>query len=106
MHSFLAKKQQHQDSNQDDGPEDSNSDVDVDYMQDPVAKAGIQDIKAVNNQLTKLAQAHSTHLVQQEQLLLLLEVLDAIMQQGESILIGAIAQVRHKYQAFHRTKKF
>ncbi len=94
MQSILAKQQSHQDSSQEDGPQETDSDVDIDGMKESMPKTSIQDIRALNNRLTKLALAHSVHLVQSDQLLLLLDALDSTMQQGDSLLVGTCAQVR------------
>ncbi len=91
MQSFLAKQQSCQDSGAED---ESDSDVDIDGVNEAAPKTGIQDIRALNSRLTKLALAHSIHLAQPDQLLLLLAVLDAIMQQGDSVLIGTNPQVK------------
>ena len=72
---------------------ESDSDVDIDGMEDAAPKLSLQDMKGLNSKLTKLATAHTIHLVQQDQLLLLLSSLGTIMQQGESLLIGTIAEV-------------
>lgn len=93
MQSILAKQQSHQDSSQEDGPQETDSDVDIDGVKESMPKSGIQDIRALNNRLTKLALAHSIHLVQSDQLLLLLDALDSTMQQGDSLLVGTCAQV-------------
>lgn len=93
MQSFLAKQQLHQDSSPEDSLHESGSDVDIDGLKETTPKNGIHDIKALNSKLTKLALAHSVHLVDLEQLLLLLDALDSTMQQGESQLIGTNAKV-------------
>ncbi len=93
MHSILAKQQSHQDSSQEDCPQETDSDVDIDGVKESVPKTGIQDIRALNNRLTKLALAHSIHLVQSDPLLHLLDALDSTMQQGDSLLVGTCAQV-------------
>lgn len=93
MQSILAKQQSHQDSSQEDGPQETDSDVDIDGVKEVMPKTGIQDIRALNNRLTKLALAHSIHLVQSDQLLLLLDALDSTMQHGDSLLIGTCVQV-------------
>jgi len=93
MQNILAKQQSHQDSSQEDGPQETDSDVDIDGVKDSVPKTGIQDIRALNNRLTKLALANSIRLVQSDQLLLLLDALDSTMQQGDSLLVGTCAQV-------------
>ena len=67
--------------------------MDIDGLKDAAPKTGIHDIKALNRKLTKLALPHSVHLVDLEQLLLLLDALDSTMQQGESQLIGTNAKV-------------
>lgn len=74
-------------------PVDSDTDVDIDGVEGAAPQLGLQDLKGLNSKLTKLAAAHSIHLVQQDQLLLLLASLAAVMQQGDSLLIGTHAEV-------------
>lgn len=93
MQSILAKQQSHQDNSQEDGPQETDSDVDIDGMKESMPKTGIPDIRALNNRLTKLALANSIRLVQSDQLLLLLDALDSTIQQGDSLLVGTCAQV-------------
>lgn len=93
MQSFLAKQHLHQDSSPEDSLHESGSDVDIDGVKEATSKNGIHDIKALTTKLTKLALAHSVHLVPLDQLLLLLDGLDSTMQQGESQLIGTNAKV-------------
>ncbi|DBB01136.1 TPA: hypothetical protein ACH3X1_001027 [Trebouxia sp. C0004] len=99
MQSILAKQQSHQDSSQEDGPQEIDSDVDIDGVKESMPKPGIQDIRALKNRLTKLALTHSVHLVQSDQLLHLLDSLDSTMQQGDSLLVGTCAQDDIQQQA-------
>lgn len=90
----MAKQQAHQDGAQESQPAESDPDVDIDGMEGAAPKLGMQDMKGLNSKLTKLATIHSIHLLQKDQLLLLLGSLGAVMQQGESLLIGTNAEVR------------
>ncbi|KAL0029310.1 hypothetical protein WJX79_009424 [Trebouxia sp. C0005] len=99
MQSILAKQQSHQDNSQEDGPQETDSDVDIDGMKESMPKTGIPDIRALNNRLTKLALANSIRLVQSDQLLLLLDALDSTIQQGDSLLVGTCAQDNVQQQA-------
>lgn len=89
----MAKQQAQQDDVQERDPVDSDTDVDIDGVEGAAPQLGLQDMKGLNSKLTKLAAAHSIHLVQQDQLLLLLDSLGAVMQQGELLLIGHNAEV-------------
>lgn len=89
----MAKQQAQWDAIREREPVDSDTDVDIDGVEGAAPQLGLQDMKGLNSKLTKLAAAHSIHLVQQEQLLLLLDSLVAVMQQGESLLIGINAEV-------------
>ena len=89
----MAKQQAQQDDIQEREPVDSDTDVDIDGVEGAAPQLGLQDMKGLNSKLTKLAATHSIQLVQQDQLLLLLDSLGAVMQQGESLLIGTNAEV-------------
>lgn len=89
----MAKQQAQQDGVQESEPADSDTDVDIDGVEGAAPKLGMQDMRGLNSKLTKLATTHSIHLLQKDQLVLLLGSLGAIMQQGESLLIGTNAEV-------------
>ena len=86
MQGFVAKQQAQQDSSQRGITPESDTDVDIDGA---MPSLGMQDMKALNSKLAKLAVSHSISLVQQDQLLLLLGSFDAIMQQGDALLISS-----------------
>lgn len=88
----MAKQQAQQDGVQESELADSDTDVDIDGVEGAAPKLGMQDMRGLNSKLTKLATTHSIHLLQKDQLVLLLGSLGAIMQQGESLLIGTNAE--------------
>ena len=73
----MAKQQAQQAGVQESEPADSNTDVDIDGEEGAAPKLGMQDMKGLNSKLTKLATTHSIHLLQKDELVLLLSSLGA-----------------------------
>lgn len=60
---------------------------------DVPSHAAIDDLEALNSSLVQLKAAQELHLLEHTQLIVVLDALDKIMQQGEALLIQQDAQV-------------
>lgn len=85
MRDFIAKQQRpgHELTQVDSQAVDAEDEIDSQHAQ----QTAVQDTKALNASLSKLAQKEEMHLIDQAHLLELLGVLDGQMQKGETLLV-------------------